>query len=352
MAVSDDVREPSANQVTASDGSGEGPSEEPKRRSALGWVGHLAESYSLLLLMFVVILFFSVYSTTSDTFPTQSNFEVTTANQSVLALVAICLLLPLICGKFDLSVGSVAGLSAVYVASAMSGGTAVPLAIGLGLGIGLLIGFINAFLVARLELDDVVATLGTGTLALGVIFHKTGGQSIVANIPDTVTDFGTGTVWFLPNSVILLLVVAAGVYFFLEHTAAGRQVYALGSNREAARLVGMHTRRVLGGTFVFSGVLAGLAGALLVARSGGADPSAGEELLLPAFAAAFLSAATVTPGKYNVGGLLIAVFFLAALNSGLNLAGAAPYVSFYVNGTALVVGVALATYLHRRRIGG
>lgn len=327
------------------------PPERPEGRTLPERALHFVESYSLLLLMFVIVIFFSLYSTTTDTFPTQANFEVTAANQAVLALVALALLVPLVCGKFDLSVGAVAGLSAVYVASAMSGGAPVPLAIALGLGIGLVIGSVNALLVARFGLNDVIATLGTGTLALGVVFHKTGGAAIVSNIPQTVTDFGTGTVWFLPNSVILLLVISAGVYFVLEHTPAGREVYALGSNPEAARLVGIHTKRVLGGTFVFAGLVSALAGALLVARSGGADPSAGEELLLPAFAGAFLSAATVTPGKYNVGGLLIAVFFLAALNSGLNLAGAAPYVSFYVNGTALVVGVALATYLHRRRLG-
>ena len=172
----------------------------------------------------------------------------------------------------------------------------------------------------------------------------------MANIPKPVSDFGSGTVWFVPNAFLVLLAIAGLAWYILEHTPAGREIYALGSNPKAAHLVGLRTRAVLGGTFVIAGALAGLGGALMVARSGGADPFGGANLLLPAFAAAFLSAATVKPGKFNVGGLLIAVFFLAALNSGLNLAGAPPYVSDYVNGGALIAGVTLAAFLYRRRL--
>lgn len=325
---------------------------QSNHRRILARVTHFAEAYSLLLLLVAVVVFFFLYAPTSDTFATRQNFDVTVANQAVLAIVAIGLLIPLICGAFDLSVGAVAGLSAIFVASAMSSGVAVPVAIALGLGIGLVFGLANSFLVARLKLDSVIATLGTATLAGGVILHKTGGQSIVSDIPEPVRDFGTGKLWFLPNAVVVLFVVAGVTWFVLEHTPAGRQIYALGSNPVAAHLVGLRTKAVLGGTFVLAGLLSGLAGALLVARSGGADPFAGANLLLPAFAAAFLSAATVKPGKYNVGGLLIAVFFLAALNSGLNLAGAPPYVSDYVNGGALIAGVTLATILYRRRLRG
>jgi ribose transport system permease protein len=328
----------------------------PRVNSRIGRVAALgarfAENYSLLLLLVAVIVFFSVYGPTRFTFLTQQNFEVTVASQAVLSIVAIALLIPLICGGFDLSVGATTGLSAVFVASALSEGVAVPQALGLGLGIGLAVGMVNAVLVARLELDAVIATLGTATLAGGVVIQKTGGASIVANIPKSVSDFGTGSLWLLPNALVVLIVIAGVTWFILEHTSAGRQIYALGSNPQAAHLVGLRTKGVLGGTFVLAGGLAGLAGALMVARSGGADPFAGANLLLPAFAAAFLSAATVKPGKFNVGGLLIAVFFLAALNSGLNLAGAPPYMSHYVNGGALVVGVTLAAFLYRRRLRG
>jgi ribose transport system permease protein len=137
------------------------------------------------------------------------------------------------------------------------------------------------------------------------------------------------------------------VYYALNHTPLGRYAYAIGSNRSAARLVGIRSRLVLGGTFVASGALSGAAGVLEVARAGSADPNIGATLTLPALAAAFLSVAAIRPGRFNVGGTLVAIFFLAVLNSGLNLAGAADYVQNYVNGAALIVGVALSA-----RLGG
>ena len=97
------------------------------------------------------------------------------------------------------------------------------------------------------------------------------------------------------------------------------------------------------------GVLCGVGGFLYVSRAGGASPNVGATFTLPAFAAAFLSAAAVRPGRFNVWGLVIAVYFLAVLNNGLNLAGVEPYVNDWVNGGALIIGVALATVLYRRR---
>lgn len=318
----------------------------------LGGVGRFAENYSLLLLLGGVIVFFSLFGPTQDTFFTLANFRITAANQAVVTIVAVALLVPLICGGFDLSVGATAALSAVIVASTLSAGVPIPVAMALGLGIGFAMGIFNGFLVARLKLDSVVATLGTSTVATGVVIQLTGGASIVANIPRVMTDFGIGSIGVVPNALIVLLVIAGIGWYILEHTSAGRQIYALGSNFQAAHLVGLRTRAVLGGTFVLAGALSGLAGILMVARTGGADPFAGANLVLPAFAAAFLSTATVKPGKFNIGGLVIAVFFLAAVNSGLNLAGVPPFVNNYVNGGALIAGVTLAAFLRRRQLRG
>jgi ribose transport system permease protein len=142
--------------------------------------------------------------------------------------------------------------------------------------------------------------------------------------------------------------VAIFVYYLLGHTPYGRYLYAFGSNRGAARLVGIRTKLTLGMTFVIAGVLSGLAGILQVSRAGSADPKLGETFTLPALAAAFLSAAAIKPGRYNVWGTLVAIFFLAVLNNGLNLAGSPQYVANYVNGAALIVGVGLAVKLGRR----
>jgi ribose transport system permease protein len=284
-------------------------------------------------------------------FLSRANLQILVSNQVVVAVVALAALIPLVTNEWDLSVGAIAGLSSVSVAMAMSSGWGIPVAVLLGAAIGVGVGLLNAVIITRAGVNGVITTLGMSVIIDGLLNQMTGGLSVVTNIPTAVTDFGSGTLLGIPRTAFALAVVALLVYYLLQHTPTGRYLYALGSNPVGARLVGLRTKLLLGSTFVVAGVLAGLAGVLQVARSGGADPGVGAALTLPALAAAFLSAAAVRPGRYNVGGTLVAIFFLATINSGLSLAGAPPYVSSYVNGSALVIGVALAAFLGRKRAG-
>jgi ribose transport system permease protein len=281
---------------------------------------------------------------------TAANIRVLLSGQAVIALVSLALLVPLCANEWDLSVGATAGLSAVFAASTMSGGSLV---VGLlvGLGLGAAVGVVNAVIVTRFKVNAVIGTLGMMTIIAGVINWKSHGVALVSDIPEALTNLGTQNWLGIPRIVIVLVAIAIVTHYLLEHTPYGRYLYAFGSNATAARLVGLRTRWLVATTFVVAGVLAAAAGILAVARSGGASPTLGDQLLLPAFAAAFLSAASIKPGRYNVGGLLVAVYFLAVINNGLSLAGAAPYVSSFVNGGALIIGVGLATYLGRRRRG-
>jgi ribose transport system permease protein len=308
------------------------------------------EAYALVGCLVAIAVFFSLYSETADTFPTAGNLKTLLGNEAVLGIVALAALVPLVCGQFDLSVGAITGLSSIVVADTMSSGTPVLLTALIGIGIGLTIGTVNGLLVTVAGVNSVIATLGTATIAAGIVAQESGGVAIAGNIPDSVFNFGSGETLGIPNVAYVLLVVAVAVYYLLDHTPIGRYVYALGSNVSAARLVGLRTDRVLAFSFVVAGVLAGMAGVLQVARTGGADPRLGDNFTLAAFAAAFLSAASVRPGRFNVGGAMVGIFFLAVLNSGLSLAGAPDYVALYVNGLALIIGVALAVFLGKRRL--
>jgi ribose transport system permease protein len=226
------------------------------------------------------------------------------------------------------------------------------LAILLGIGLGALVGVVNALIITRAGVSAVITTLGMATIIEGVVNQKSKGLAIVANIPSSVVSFGSQNWLGIPRTAYALALAAVLVYYALTHTPVGRQLYALGANQEGARLVGLRTKLLLGSTFVAAGALAGAAGVLQVARAGGADPRIGPSLTLPALAAAFLSAAAIKPGRFNVAGTLVAIFFLATLNNGLNLAGAASYVSSYINGAALILGVGLAAFLGRKRTGG
>jgi ribose transport system permease protein len=306
------------------------------------------ERYALVGVLLLIFAFFSFYGPTSDTFPTTANLKVVLGGQSVLAIVALGALIPLICKEWDLSVGASAGLSAVVAAKLLSNGTPLAVALIVGVLLGVAVGTANALIITRLGTNAVITTLGMSAIVAGVVNQITGGTAQVSNIPRSLIHFGSGSVLGVPNPTIVLVVVAIAVYFMLVHTPFGRYIYALGSNPNAARLIGLRTGLTLGLTFVLAGGLAGIAGVLQVARAGGADPGLGAELTLPALAAAFLSAAAIKPGRYNVGGLLVALFLLAFLNSGLTIAGAQPYVTQYVNGVALIAGVALAVNIGRK----
>ena len=309
----------------------------------------LLEAYALLIMTVAVGIFFTVLPATSSIFLTADNMRILVANQVVPAIVALAALLPLVCNEFDLSVGATTGVTAVFASAMLSGSTSLPVMLLAGLGIGALVGLVNAVLVTRAGITGVVATLGTSTLIAGVVAQKTGGQAVVGNIPTSVTNFGANSALGIPLVAWALIGIVLVSYFVLEHTPYGRQLQALGSNATAAKLVGLRTRVLVAVTYTLAGVLAALAGLIYVARAGGADPSVGPSFTLTGLAAAFLSAAAVRPGSFNVGGTIVAVFFLAVLNNGLSLAGAPPSVTNYVNGGALILGVALATYLWRRR---
>jgi ribose transport system permease protein len=311
-------------------------------------VNHYLEAYALVGLLVLAAVFFSLYSPTADTFLTAANLQVLVGSNSVLAIVALAALVPLVCDEFDLSVGATAGLSSIYSASLLADGGSVLVAVVLGIAIGVVVGCVNALLVTRAKVNAVIATLGVSIIIAGLINMKTAGSAITGSMPQGFTDFGTGTTLGIPRPALALALVAVALYYVFNHTPYGRYLYAFGSNRAAAKLVGLRTDLVLGMTFVIAGALAGAAGVLQVARAGSADPRVGENFTLPALAAAFLSAAAIRPGRYNVVGALVAIFFLAVINSGLNLSGSPEYVTSYVNGGALIVGVALAVYLGRR----
>jgi ribose transport system permease protein len=311
----------------------------------------LVGAYALPLLTLVIGAFFAIWPRTSDVFLTTANLNVLLGTQSVVAVVALGALVPLIAGQWDLSVGATAGLVAVLVAQSLTSGAGIATAALLGVAVGALIGTANAVITTKARVNAVICTLGVATIIDGVVNQRTHGVAVFADIPLAVVEFGTGTWLGLPRTVFAVVLLALAIYYLLEHTPYGRQLYALGSNPSAARLVGIRVTVVLSVAFVVAGTLSALGGMLQLARAGGADPNVGAGFTLPALAAAFLSAASIRPGKYNVGGTLVAILFLAVLNSGLNLAGTPPYVGRYVNGSALIIGVALAAWLGRKTSG-
>jgi ribose transport system permease protein len=313
----------------------------------------LLERYALVLFFVGVLVFFSVWSKTSGTFPTSANFQNVLGNQAVVGILALAIIIPLVCGEFDFSVGSVAGLSQVLCAGMMSRmGLPLLAAVGVGIGVGLLIGALNGNSVAYVGVNSLIVTLGVSTTILGIVQWYTDGQSIINGISTNLTDLGSGNWFGIPRTLYFLAVVALLVYYLLAHTPFGRYLQSIGSNAQAARLVGLRVDRLVFLSFVLSGGLAGLAGVLLVARNGGASPQVGTVSdTLTALSAAFLGATAIKPGRFNVAGTMIAIFFLAFSVTGLSLAGVANWINDTFNGAALFVAVLVSTLVGRHRAG-
>jgi len=311
------------------------------------------ERFALPTILILVLIFFSVWSTTGHLFFSSANFQEVGANYVYTGMLALASLLPLVCGEFDFSVGSNAGFTQIVAATAMAR-FHVPLgfAIALAIAFGALVGLGNGNTVSRLGVNSLIVTLGTSGVLLGVVEWYTGSQSINTGISTSLINFGSANTFGIPDVVFLLFGVAVVVYYVLQHTPYGRYLSSIGSNARAARLVGLRVARFKLSAFVVAGALAGLAGVLLVARNGSATPEAGTVTdTLTALAAAYLGATSIRPGRFNVVGAMLAVYFIGFSVDGLAIAGVQSWISQVFSGAALLIAVVVSTVIGRRRAG-
>ncbi|MDO8211078.1 ABC transporter permease [Conexibacter sp. CPCC 206217] len=282
-----------------------------------------------------------------DKFPTTDNVQLILGSQAVPALLALAVIVPLIAGEFDLSVAATLGITSVFTAWSTSKGMSPVLALVLALGIGVLIGAINGFLVTVVGVGAFITTLGMATILAGGNALISGGNVIYNGIPRSLTSIAGTQVLGLPIVVFYALAAALVLYYLVEWTPFGRYLQATGKGRDAARLTGVRTERWLFLSFVMAGLIAAFAGYMQTARIGSASPTVGPDFLLPAYAAAFLGATTIHPGRFNVWGTMIGVLVLAVGVTGLNLAGVAFWVPNVFNGAALIVAVSVAVLVAR-----
>jgi ribose transport system permease protein len=329
--------------------SGEAAAVPPRGRPEL--LGFL-EKYALAVLFVLLCLYFSMSGATAGTFPTMANLRNVLGSESVIAVAALASIVPLTCGQFDLSVGAVIGLASIVTGSAAATHhLPVIVAVFLGILSGAVIGTFNGWLVAHRGVNALIATLGTSTLVAGLVSLYTKNQILSVGIPDSLINLGSGQTLGVPRTLYALVLVAALVYYLLRHTPYGRYLASVGASPTSARLVGLNVSRMILSSFVLSGALSGVAGVLLLARAGTANPQVGPGFTLAALSAAFLGATAIRPGTFNVMGTLLGVLFVAVSVNGLVLAGAADWVAPTFNGAALLVAGTLSTAIARRRAG-
>lgn len=309
----------------------------------------VAEAWVFPALTVALAIFFSLLPATAGIFNSTTNFSIILSSQAAVVLVTLAVLVPIVVNVWDFTPGANAGLSCIIAAYTLARTGSVPLALAACLGASLVVAALNAVLVVALRVHSVIATLGMTIIIAGTVQVLTNGESIVEGVPLWLTSWASKTAFGLPNLAYIGILALIGIDVVLRRTPFGRYLFATGSNRRAAELVGLKTNRLTVYAFLISGALAGLAGILLLAQTGSGNPSVGPSLTLPAYAAVFLGTVAIQPGRWNVWGMAWAILFLAILSSGLILAGADNAVTQYANGAALLVGVGLSNLVARQR---
>jgi ribose transport system permease protein len=323
----------------------------PRRSGLLRLVNRdlAVDRLSGVYVIIVMIIAFSLWEPT--TFGTVNNARVILASEAITGIITLGLIMSLIAGVFDISIAANMSLAISVVGKLQaSAHLNAALAVIITLTIGGLIGCVNAIVVTRFRIDAVIGTLAMSSILAAVSYWVASGQTILYGISTTFKKFGSAKPLSIPISVYYLAFIALVLWYVLEHTPAGRYLYAAGANPQAARLSGVNVVRLQWGALITSGVLASAAGVVLTMQLGSASFGAGDSYLLPAFAAAFLGSTQIRPGRFNVLGTLVAMYVLAIGVKGLQLKypGLA-WIKDLVEGVILLVAVGVAVRAARRR---
>jgi ribose transport system permease protein len=224
----------------------------------------------------------------------------------------------------------------------------MPIAILAVVLIGALIGLFNGVLVTQLRVNALIATLGTGSLLVGINYAYSSGipQAVQSKYPEFL-DISIGRLAGIPHPVFYMAAVLFLLWIFLGHTVTGQHVQAVGVNVEAARLSGIRVELTKTITFIIAGACAALTGILLASSIGSGQPQAGDTFTLSSFAAAFLGTAVLREGEFNVVGTFIGVVTVAVGFNGLALLGVPSFAQYLFQGLILIIAVALSTVARR-----
>jgi ribose transport system permease protein len=313
------------------------------------------ERYAIIGIWILLIAAFALIdSALSDTarFFTWINLSTLLGTQGVLVVLTLGLLLPLTAGDLDLSIASTMTLASLVVAILIGQhGTPTVVAVVAGLAVGVVIGGLNAFFTLYFRMHSLIVTLAMATFVLGIAKWISGSQtvSIFGANPTLIEWVNQARLFNISMSFWYALLLCVVMWYAFEYTTHGRKLLFVGRAREVARLAGIRVNTIRAGALIGSGLIAALAVVLAVGLNGSADPSSRLGLLLPAFAAAFLGATSIVPGRFNPWGSFIGVLLLATGISGLQIFGIQNFVQDLFYGGGLIVAVAASQLVRRRR---
>jgi ribose transport system permease protein len=312
--------------------------------------------YGTIVSLIALVVVFSLAR--PEVFPTVRNFFNVLNQVSILGIIALGLTVCLVIGQFDLSIGALATFGG-YVSARILLEIGVPngtmpvvlLVILLVLVMAALIGMLNGALVSYLGISAIVETLAMSFIVTGVILGVSNSRTISpTEIPAAFKFLGQGNLWGIPHPVLIMIAVAVILWLYLEHTQPGRNMYAIGGNKEAARLSGIPVKRYALVAMGICAACAALGGLVAAANLGAGRPQGvGETYLLNAFVAVFIGASTLRPGKFHVLGTAVGVLMIGVINNGLSVLGVPSFWQYIVQGVLLILALISASMLTFRK---
>jgi ribose transport system permease protein len=308
------------------------------------------DRYSGLYLAVILTVVFSVLL--PDTFGTAANARVIAGSAAIAGILTLAVAVSMAAGTFDISLAATMTF-AICLLGALLTSAQLPwvVAVIVTLIAGATVGAVNALIITRLGVEPIVATLGMSSVLAALSFWVSDGQTVLlSTVSPTFKEAGSATIATVPVTVVYLAAVALVLWYLLEYTPFGRYIYAIGSNPQAAKLAGIKVVRLQAISLMTTGALAALAGVVLTMQLGAASFGAGGPYLLPAFAATFLGATQILPGRFNVRGTILALYLLAIAVKGLQLQFPdLPWIKDLVEGSVLIVAVSITALAIRRR---
>ncbi len=321
---------------------------EPKQRSVrLASIFKIRELNVLLALLIVGALI----SLATPYFLAVDNLMGVFRSFSLTAIMAIGMVMVIVTGGIDLSVGSVLGLSSLMTAFAFLHGFSMPVAIASGLLSGLGVGVFNGILITWIGLPPFIATLGSLSIGRGAIYMITHGEPLTPDTPPAFAALGQGYVGFVPVPVIVLIIMAVFFSVIMRKSRFGRYVYATGGNEHAARISGVKTNQIKFAVYVLSGVISAVAGVISYSRYLSAELTAGLGAELDVIAAAAIGGASLAGGVGSVEGAVIGAALAGVIANGVVLVNIDTYAQQAITGAVIIIAVSIDVLRNRMKGG-
>ena len=301
-------------------------------------------------LLGVLVIFGIIMAIASPVFLTKGNIEAILLGLSVEGTIAVGMVMVMIIGGFDLSVGSTLAFTGVVTGLALTAGIPTPISVIIGLLSALGVGLANGLLVAKLNINAFIATLGMMLTVRGLLLVLAQGKTVL-NLPADFTVIGQGTLFDIQYPIFIMLAVVIVGDLLMRNSKFFRQNYYVGGNEKAARLSGMNVDRVKIINFCIVALLAGLAGLMITARFGAASVTVGTGIELRVITAAIIGGASLNGGEGSVLGAFLGALFMGMLANALNLLGVDVYWQNLVTGLILIIAVVIDVINERRKSG-